>query len=247
MKYFIFGDSHGKDMQKLETALLIENPDSLICLGDFDQVKTIRDFMNIEKGFLEKGKEVIKVPGNHDYAILNNQSIKSSALNAKGKTPYQIHQELLRDKEAYDYLSNLVNSDFIVRGFLDKNKFGDKYRFVVMHGAYSGDHSDYPNCPKELEALWNKLVSEKDFSPNFNEMKKRGEKIMIRGHDHFPIHGIRDSNGEDITTTSDGDKYELSEDKEHIINPGAFLFGHFATIDTSGKAPVVEYRDVSYL
>jgi len=244
MKYLIFGDSHGKDMQKLEKAISIENPDVLVDLGDHDQIQTIRDFMAIEKQFLKDGKQTIKVAGNHDYAILKNEQINSSTLRIKGKTSYQLHQELFRDKEAYNYMSSLINSDFMVRGFIDKDKFEDKFPFVVVHGAYAGNISNNPECPEELKPLWCKLISDKDISPNFDEMKKRGEKIMIRGHDHFPLYYVKDSKGEDGTPTCDGDRYELSEDKLHIINPGAFLYGHYATIDSSGKTPFVEYRNV---
>jgi predicted phosphodiesterase len=244
MKYMIFGDFHGKDLKKLEKALLIENPDALMFLGDSDQVKTIRQFMDIEKEYLKNGKEVIKVPGNHDYAILKNEPILSSTLKTKGKTSYQIHQELLRDKEAYNYLYNLVNSDFFARGFLDKDKLNERFPFVVVHGGYFGDSSKYPDCPEEIKPLWNRLISEEDFHLNFNALKEKKEKIMIRGHDHFPNYAVRDSKGEDINPTSDGKKYDLFEDKEHIINPGAFFYGDFATIDTSNKIPFVEYHHI---
>jgi len=133
MKYLIFGDMHGKDLTKLEATLVKENPDSIICLGDFDNVKTIRNFIDIEEDYLKKGKEVIKVPGNHDYAILNNQPITSGTIIASGKNYNQLHEELFNDKKAREYMENLLNSDFSVRGFLDASKFGKEYPFVVMH------------------------------------------------------------------------------------------------------------------
>jgi predicted phosphodiesterase len=244
MKYMIFGDFHGKDLQKLEKTLLIENPDSLISLGDFDQVETIRKFMDIEKKLLKEGKEVIKVPGNHDYAVQKNELIISSSLNGKGKNSYQLHDELFRDKEAYDYLSNMVNSDFFIRGFLDKGRFSEKYPFVVVHGAYFGNMSSCRSCQDEIKPLWNRLISEEDFHLNFDELRKRKEKIMIRGHDHLPVYAVKDSTREDIEYAVSGDKYELDGEKEHIINPGALLYGHFATIDTSGDIPILEYKNI---
>lgn len=242
MKYLIFGDVHGQDMKRLEKSLLVENPDTLICLADFDQIYSIRQFMEIEEEYLKKGKEVIKVPGNHDYALVHNQSINSWKLNSKGKSIYFLHGELNEDKKAKEYLSKLVNSEFIVKGFLDKNKFNEEYPFVVVHGGYSGDISNYRNCPEKEQPLWNRMIEEEDFKQNLIELKKRNEKVMIRGHDHIPTYTTMNSNKVDITPTIEGQEFMLSPDKEHIINPGAFFYRYFATIDTSGNSPLLKYH-----
>lgn len=242
MKYMIFGDIHGQNMKRLEKSILVENPDSLICLGDFDQIEAIREFMNIEKEFVKQGKEVIKVPGNHDYALLYNQQINSGLLNSKGKNIYFLHGELSEDKNAKNYISKLVESGYLVRGFLDKDKFGDKYPFVTVHGGYAGDISSCGNCIEEEKLLWNRMISDEDFKQNLIELKKRGEKIMIRGHDHIPVYTRMDSDKPDITPTLEGQEFILSPDKEHIINPGAFFYKYFATIDTSGENPLLRYH-----
>jgi predicted phosphodiesterase len=242
MKYMIFGDIHGQDLTRLEKSLLDENPDSLICLGDFDQIKSIRQFIDIEKTLLNNGKQVIKVPGNHDYALLHNQPISSGLLNSKGKSIYYLHDELSRDKEAHEYISKLVNSDFAVKGFFDKDKFDEKYPFVVVHGGYTGDMSSYWDCPEKEKPLWNRMISDEDFKQNLKELKKRGEKVMIRGHDHIPMYTTINSDKADITPTVDGQTYILSPDKEHIINPGAFFHRYFATIDTSKETPILKYH-----
>ncbi|MCK4295315.1 MAG: metallophosphoesterase, partial [Candidatus Marinimicrobia bacterium] len=86
MKYAIIGDFHGTELKDLDTALDYENPDTIICTGDFDQTKTVHQFMDLEKKYKDAGKKVIKVPGNHDHAILNNLPITSGALLMQGKT-----------------------------------------------------------------------------------------------------------------------------------------------------------------
>lgn len=242
MKYMIFGDIHGQEFKRLERTLLNENPDSLICLGDFDQIYSIRQFMEIEEEYLKKGKEVIKVPGNHDYALVHNQPISSGMLNSKGKSIYYLHSELSNDKKAQEYLSKLVNSDFIIRGFLDKNKLNEKYPFVVVHGGYTGDISNCWNCPEKEKPLWNRMIEEEDFKQNLMELNKRNEKIMIRGHDHIPIYATMNSDKADITPTVEGQEYLLYPDKEHIINPGAFFHRYLATIDTSKDIPLLKYH-----
>ncbi len=96
MKYAIFGDMHGIDLRALEAALGEEDPDSLICLGDFDQTKTIRQFIDIQDYYEALGKRVIVVPGNHDKAILKGESINSGALTKQGKSSYELTKRVTR-------------------------------------------------------------------------------------------------------------------------------------------------------
>jgi predicted phosphodiesterase len=244
MKYLLFGDIHGKDLKKLEKTILAESPDTLVCLGDFDHVKSIREFMDIEKEYLKQGKNVIKVPGNHDYAVLHNKPLESGTLNVYGKSVFELNSSLKKDKEAHDYLFNLVNSDLFVRGNLDEEKFGDAYPFVVVHGGYTGDDRKSQGYSEELKPMWYRMKTEEDFHMNANEMRMKGEKVMIRGHDHFPSLSINDSETteRELHSPMKGSKFKLSSKKEQIITPGAYFYRDFAIIDTAGKEPIVEYR-----
>ncbi len=243
MKYAIFGDIHGRNLTKLEERLKKENPDSIVCLGDFDSTDSIKQFKNMEKRYLKEGREVIKVPGNHDYAAIKNTPIESGTMMVQGKTSYQIYQEMIKDKEAYEYLKDLITSDFAIKGYLDEKNLGKEYPFVVIHGAHAGDLKDFSGGPKEIRSLWYRLKSEKDFSRNFEEMEKKGEKIMIRGHDHFQFYSYKKGEKEESNLALKGHKFELSKDKLHIINPGALFYGDFATIETSpNKEPLVNYH-----
>lgn len=241
MKYLIFGDIHGKDLKKLEKTILVEKPDTLICLGDFDQVKSIREFMDIEKSLLNQGKKVIKVPGNHDYAVLNNLGINSGTMQLQGKTTYELHNDFKKDEKAREYLFKLVNSDLFARGFLNKEKYGKKYPFVVVHGGYGGKNGCY-SCIDELKPMWYRMKDEEDITINFRELNKRDEKIMIRGHDHFPAFSTWINGHGNFEVPVRGSKFNIPEKGMTIITPGAYFYRDYAVIDASGKEPVIEYK-----
>ena len=93
MKYAIIGDVHGTELGDLERALSFENLDLLICTGDFDQTRTILQFKDLEEKYQRAGKRVIKVPGNHDHAILTDLGINSGTIRRQGKTSWGLHQE----------------------------------------------------------------------------------------------------------------------------------------------------------
>jgi len=246
MKYAIIGDIHGRDLGDLEKALKFEKPDSLICLGDFDQVKSIRQFMDLEKRFLERGKEVIKVPGNHDYALLNNFGISSRTLNQQGGSILEFHQELIEDIVAHKYFFEFVNSGNKKEIFLDENIFSKDYKTIIIHGAVGGDLSSFPRCPEKIKDLWFRLRTKEDYKKNFKIMGEEGYNVMIRGHDHDAVYVYEDSTGKLVPNLpwETGPRYELDLDKKHVINPGALFDGSFAMIDTnvSGKkVPILEY------
>lgn len=244
MKYLIFGDIHGKDMDSLKKEILAEQPDSLICLGDFDGVKSIREYMDIEKEFLKQGKEVYKVPGNHDFALAYGDGIKSATFEAQTKNMHDYYIELKRDPKAKKFIQDLADSDFYVRGNLDEGKFGEKYPFVVVHGGYTGDLESCLGCGEGSKPLWYRMKNEEDFHFNANEMRLRGEKIMIRGHDHFPAFSVNDaeSTERELHFPIRGNKFKINSKKEQIINPGSYFYKDFAVINTSGEVPEIEYK-----
>ncbi|MGC8940635.1 MAG: metallophosphoesterase family protein [Candidatus Nanoarchaeia archaeon] len=244
MKYAIFGDLHGTELNGLEKVLAFQNVDVLICLGDFDQTKTIHQFRDLEKKYLSAEKLVIKVPGNHDHAILNDLRMASEVLKRQGKTRFELYYELISDPVAKEYINKLVNSQDQYAIFLDKDKFGKDYPTIIIHGACDGDLSSYPGCPEKIKDLWFRLKTENDHRKNFEVMDKKGYKVMIRGHDHEPSYTYCDPEKGIVTRIPEsGSVYLLLKHRKHTINPGALLDGWFATIDTrSLNFPMLEYH-----
>jgi len=250
VKYFIFGDIHGRNLNDLEESLTYFSPDALICLGDFDRVSSIRQFMELENEYIQKGKIVIKVPGNHDNSILKNEPIRSETLANQHKTSQELHYEIKQDPIAYNYIENLLSLDGITKNFfLDEKKFSNEYPSVVIHGAYTGDLSSYSRCPYPWSYLWYRLDGSWEVNQNFRAMKEKGKKIMIRGHDHSSMHASYDSANEKIchwTSYSDS-PIQLSKELHHVINPGAFYEGNFALIDTNvsnENCPILTFHKI---
>jgi predicted phosphodiesterase len=249
MKYAIIGDIHGTDLNNLENTLDRIYPDVIICTGDFDQPKIVHQFINLERKYRNAGKRVIKVPGNHDHAVLNNLRITSYTLFVQGKTIRELHEEFSTDYEAKNYLGELVNSPTRVKIFLDEKRFGKKYQTVIIHGAYAGNILSYPGCPDKIRDLWIRLLSEEDYKANFEAMEQNGDKIMLRGHDHYTVYAYEDVDGEiTINEPMTGKPaYKLYENRLHIVNPGALFDGYFAIIDTDNTGldvPILKYLKI---
>jgi len=253
MKYAIFGDFHGTELGDLESALSFENPDLLICTGDFDRTKTIHQFKDLEEKYQKVGKQVVKIPGNHDHAALTGLVINSEAMRMQGKNSYTLHQELMNDSVAKQYIDELVNSrdpgctNNKVKIFLDEDKFGKGYPTIVIHGAYDGDLSSFPDCPENIRDLWMRLETKNDHRKNFDVMNQKGYKVMIRGHDHGAVYVYNDPNKGIVThiPKGEGSAYRLFKHRKHTINPGALFEGLFATIVTrvSGEdVPLLKYH-----
>jgi predicted phosphodiesterase len=251
MKYVIFGDIHGEELKDLESAVQYENPDSVICTGDFDQIGTIHRVLKFEEDCKKAGKKFIKVPGNHDHAILNNIPIHSKALQKYGKSSSELHKELINDPVAFRYISDLVNSktqytNNRIKTLLDENKLGAAYPAIITHGGYDGDLSSFPNCPDNMKNLWVRLRTPEDHKKNFAVMAGKGYKIMIRGHDHKPTYAYNDSEkGVVIYNPEKDESYRLFLNRQHTITPGALSEGYFAIINTNENneyCPNVEYK-----
>ncbi len=252
MKYVMMGDLHGSELRGLETALDYLDPDVLICLGDFDQIKTIHQFRDIEERYENDGKKVIKVAGNHDHAILTGFDIYSGTLRMQDKTSRELHEELKQDPVAIKYIDDLVNTNKTEQVFLDKDKFGEKYRTIIIHGAYDGDLYSYPSCSPEIKHLWMRLRTKYDYAKNFDVMQRKGFNVMIRGHDHEPSYAYEDSNREiflcapkmNNSLEESHFEYKLKHNRRYVINPGALFNHHFAMIDTDvpdAEEPILKY------
>ncbi|MFC1539024.1 metallophosphoesterase [Candidatus Latescibacterota bacterium] len=72
-KICIFGDIHGRRLIEFDNKIENDNIDIIVCLGDFDLIETIHEYMDFEKKYLKAGKKVITVPGNHDEIISNSK------------------------------------------------------------------------------------------------------------------------------------------------------------------------------
>ena len=258
MRYGLIGDVHGTDLSELEMKFDEEEIDALVCLGDFDQPKTIHQFMDLERKYKEEGKQVIVVPGNHDHAILTNLSITSGTLKSQGYESSELHKMLMGDDEARGYVERLLarrKSKATLHGvgtYLDREKFGNLYKMLVVHGGLSGSLFSYSECLDEIKDLWIRLsdgeTGEPMYKGNFSAMNERGYTIMIRGHDHESLYLCQDSSGEieEIFPIGHGSraKFTLSKDETHVINPGALVYGNYAVIDTSEEKPVLEFRNL---
>lgn len=253
MKYALFGDIHGTELKDLEKALAYEKPDVLICTGDFDQMRSIHQFIDLENKYKKQGKIVVKVPGNHDHAILTGLYITSGTLMRQGKDCFGLHKELKNDSVAHNYIDDLVNSKELgktnkrVGLFLDEYRFGKDFKTIVIHGAYGGDLSSFPRCSKDIRDLWYRLNTKWDHAENFEVMGKKGYKVMIRGHDHNPVYTYNDLEKGIVSyyPKTKGKSFRLLKERQHTINPGALFDGDFAIIDTDVNGefvPILTYH-----
>ena len=255
MKYVIIGDLHGADLSKLEVVLRKSPPDVLICTGDFDQTKTIHQYMELVSKFLNAGKEVITVPGNHDHAIYTNLDIYSGTLRKQGKTSQELHNELMRDDVAKNFINQLLYSidkrytNHRVRIHLDEEKYKHTYQTMITHGGYEGDLSSYPDCPRKIKNLWVRLHTKEDHRKNFEVMARKGYNVMIRGHDHEASYVFQDPSLGIVMDVpyQNHTAFPLSIHRRHTITPGALADGLYATIKTSIPGvlnPILEFHTV---
>lgn len=235
MRYAIMSDYHGANLEALEVPEFLEEMkvDTIISLGDFDQTRTMRQYMAL------RGKyQVIEVPGNHDYAILLGQTIYSGTMLAQGKTCEALNRELYADRDALAYMKRLVDYQApgrignAIRLFLDEDSLGRAYPTIVVHGALAGNMQSFPDCPESLRDVWARLDSDDDHAANFKAMDGMGARVMLRGHDHEPAYVYMDADGIHRERAHDGTAHRLLPGKMHVINPGAMYNGLLAMIDT---------------
>ena len=249
MKIVLFGDNHSRNVSNLEREL-DGDYDILVNTGDYDQTKSIHEFMEWKGRDEAEGKMVVEVPGNHDHAILRKFPINSGTIHQQRKSFGELYKELHNDPIVLAYIENLVGEkgennrvDFV----LDEEKFGDKYQIGVVHGAYDGSlYSLGVDYPQEIADLWRRLDQWGDHRENFAAMLKEGINIMLRGHDHRPNYAFKDlhngNQGRESLIPVFGEEYDLDHDL-HTVTPGALFSGHYAVIDTDKKdVPVLIYH-----
>ena len=198
MKYVFLTDFHGTDLKKkdlaLDRALHRLKPDVLCLLGDDDQTKTIYQLIFLENHFKLTNRTTLKVPGNHDHAILTNLIIDSEELNRQETTSSELSEKLRFDETAYRYIADLVfpeidgqrNNPTEINLVLDEVNFPNQYKSVIIHGGYAGSLSINPDYPDEIKKLWFKLKTKTEHMANFVAMEDKNISLMIRGHNHIP-------------------------------------------------------------
>jgi hypothetical protein len=251
MKVALFGDNHSRNVSDLEQKLNGDY-DILVNTGDYDQTKSIHEFLEWKERAEKEGKIIIEVPANHDHATLMGFPINSGTIHQQGKSFGELYNELHADPIALAYIKSLVGekgennrAEFV----LDEGKFGKKHHVGVVHGAYGGNlYSLGRDYPRGIADLWRRLDQWGDHRENFDAMQIEGINIMLRGHDHAPNYAFRDLNNSNMLPNSSvptiGEEYDLSHDL-HTVTPGALFEGYYAIIDTSkADVPVLTYHQL---
>lgn len=235
MRYLVVTDIHGKLLEKLNP-VIDDGIDSLICLGDFDQVRSIRSFMDLQARLEQEGKQVITVPGNHDYAVAFCQDISSGTLRAQKKEIYQLHEELNSDELALRFIFDLFGKTNGKELRLNKD-----FNAYVVHGGLNGDMYSFPECPDKIRDLWYRLENEYHHRINFRAMEEKGYNVMIRGHDHERscvsfFDGIVKNIHQRLVV--------LNPEILYTLNPGAWYNSNYLVIDCSKEQSFVDFRKI---
>ncbi len=237
MKYAISGDFLGESFGGLEKVLDFYRPDCFIFLGNLDSLDTIHELKDFEEKHSEEG--FIKVPGNHDYAAFYNQHIVSGNLARKNINLNVLHDDLMEDKDACEYMERFVDNH-VKKLNLDWENFGNMYSTIVTHGGYEGSMNGTSN--EDMANLWVRLKSTEDHWKNFNAM--RPYNVMLKGHDKAPSYTYNDPKKGIVTYPVEGNKeYRLFPERQHTISPGRAHEGRFAIIDTNKEEyPIIKFR-----
>ena len=242
MKAILFGDVHGYPLNHLKNFINIENIDYLICTGDFDQIKTLREFMEIENEFISLGKSTILVPGSHDYAVLHNIDLHSGTLDRQSTSIQKLHEELMTNKKELEYMNKLMATN--KNSFLPYSKTIKlkDINTIVTHAGYTGPMRSHLSCLYENRGLWVRLDTKEHYEDNFREMFKNSNQLMIRGHDHhqktFEMGFEEKGRFLDISKKI---YIDFSKNK-YILNPGALFNGDFAIMDFKDNYTSLEYK-----
>jgi len=240
MKYLIVGDYHDVPVKgNLDRIIEKEKPDVLVSLGDFDIIESVNEFLEIKEQCKKLGINVIDVSGNHDHAIFNEIEISSSILDSLNTDVSRLHRELEQNPPAKKYFEYLLKPENIIK----RLSIG-KFNASVMHGAYMGDYhsSSYVPSGSIIDNLWFRLRNMPNFQDNFEFMKKRNENLMIRGHDHAPLHGSLSKGNVSYHFPHDM-TIDLNPEELHVVGPGAFCENCYAVlISTLDQLLKVRYQ-----
>lgn len=217
MKYLIVSDIHGSSLEPLKKILEMKKVNKLICLGDFDTIECIEDFIDLEKKF-----NGITVPGNHEHSHFHKVAINSGEMQKKGYSSIQLQVELDSNEACKMWVKSLLQN-FSKTFKIDRTK----HDTMAIHGGLGGANNGQP------AELWNRMMNNVDFEKNLQEMKKKKIWLMLRGHDHVPQYVYSSPVRKLVIQTPEpGLKTLLSQEMMHIVNPGAYCDGYYAMIDT---------------
>lgn len=223
MTVYAIGDYHGRSIEELIEKEKPTSKDTILSTGDFDQIKIIKELLELKKELGENS--VIDVPGNHDHAILNKEPITSGTIEAQDKHYHEMIDELHNDAEAKNYIESLMDTKIKEFEIQDLNG-------ILVHGGLDG-HIQSPQITEEIAPLWHRLWDDKHFEDNFDIMDKENYDIMIRGHDHRKDHAYRLKDAYKPTYRSQklDQPYKLDSNYNHIITHGAWYEGEYIAID----------------
>lgn len=233
MKALIVGDYHDQPVgETLAHLIHKEKPTHLISLSDYDIINSIEEFVEISEKCRKKGIVVIDVPGNHDHAIFNGQTIESSHWRKLKTNAETINRELEANPVAREYLKQLLSAENAIK----KIRIG-KLNAVIVHGAYTGDTAEsfYQIQGNWIDNIWFRLLNYSDFLLNFREMTAKGDQLMIRGHDHLPGFAMECKGIISYDKNVSG-AHNLDNQCLQVISPGAFCEGHYAVLEDTKKA-----------
>lgn len=264
-------DAHGAYLEKLKP-FMEKYPgdiDRIWNLGDLD--KTIFEMPDFEKYCAEAGIKLINLPGNHDLFIYKGINVESEELRKQKTTSAELHNEIKKNPEVWEYLKKIAESDSVVNFFLDEERFGKRYPVVAVHGALDGDLRIYSACPAERIGSFARMRTDENFEKNFEKMREKGVKIMIGGHEHPPRpfcvcqYTLDDNNAEDCgDNAKDTEQVQVKENRKvlyefepllnrggvrlfvedelSVITLGAYKDGYIATIDTeTDECPIMSF------
>jgi len=249
MEYVIFSDIHGKSLKPLEERLKKYGaPENLklICMGDFDDADVIKEARDL----IRKYNGTV-VPGNHDEMLVRKFVDFESGTFGPGKTAFHYALKLHDDPVALNYLSDLLKQQMkllqIVSEYGQTNtNFSNA---VVVHGGLAGDLHSALN-QEGVEKLWYRIylkevLCDDSAERNFQEMKRIGCNIMIRGHDHVQSYAYKRENGGIDAKAKLNGVYRLFPSRMHIINPGSYFEGDYAVINTESLIPKLSFHNLN--
>lgn len=234
MTVYALGDYHGRSIEEFIEKEEPTSNDTILSTGDFDQIKVIKELLELKKELGENS--VIDVPANHDHAILNREPITSGTIESQEKHYHEMVDELHSDTEAKEYLQNLMDNK--IKEFEIQELNG-----VLVHGGLAG-HVQSSEITEEIAPLWYRLWDDKHFEDNFDIMDEEKYDIMIRGHDHRKDHAYRlkDAYKPAYRSNNLEKPYELDSNYNHIITHGAWYEGEYVAIEEENLE--IEFRAI---
>lgn len=219
MTIFVIGDYHGTSIEDFVEKESPTSDDRIFSLGDFDTIEAINEFLELRE---KVGPEnVVEVGGNHDKALLEEKRVTSRT----SKTASELVAELKENPRAREYLEEITEEPYAEFEIADR-------KGVLTHSGLTGLIRN-PDIAEDMRPFVYRVWDEDHFHDNFDLMEDKGYEFMIRGHEHYTEHAMRDREQEDLAFNlpEPGSSYELDSEYLHILTNGAIMDGHYMEID----------------